>query len=106
MQTTTVPKTLELKGNLRENPLSELIREFTEARLSGSFRLAHEANKVIVYLNKGMVVFAVSNLRQHRLFEFLLQSEKITRERLKEIPDFANDIALREKLVADGTISK
>src|SRR3954466_10227209 len=100
MFTSASSANIEIKGNLQANPFVELLREFTEAKVSDSFRLAQEVHKVIVYLRKGQVVFAVSNLRQHRLFEILLQSNQITKDVLSEIPDFTNDMALGETLVA------
>jgi curved DNA-binding protein CbpA len=102
----TATDNLELKGSLQTNPLVELLREFTEAKLSGSFRLSHEGCKIIVYLRNGSIVFAVSNLRQHKLFEILLQSNKITKAMLAEISDFTNDFALSEALTAKEIISK
>lgn len=102
----TAPSNLEIKGSLAENPFAEVLCEFSEARLSGSFRLSNEAHKVIVYLKQGDIVFAVSNLRQHRLFDILLQSGKIQKEILGEIKDFTNDMALAEALRAKAVLSK
>lgn len=102
----TSPNNLEIRGNLSEHPLAELLVEAAEARLSGSFRLiaGGETQKTIVYLRDGAPVFAVSNARRHRLFEALLQSGRLTKEQITEIEDFANDQALGAALVAAGRI--
>ena len=68
------PNNLEIQGSLHEHPLAELLVEAATARLSGSFRLGSHAQKAMIYLRGGEIVFAVSNARRHRLFEMLLQS--------------------------------
>ena len=100
------PNNHEIKGSFHTNPFAELLREITEAKLSGSFRLSHEANKVVVYLKQGQVVFAVSNLRQHRLFEILLNSDRISKDILAEITDFTNDFVFSETLISREILSK
>jgi len=89
---------LEIKGNLREHPLAELLIEIFQAKLTGSMRISNAAQKTIVYFDTGDLVFAVSNSRSSRLFEMLLREEKMTKEQLAAIPDFTNDMALRENL--------
>ena len=39
----------------------------------------------MIYVRDGEVVFAVSNQRQHRIFEMLLQDAAITKQQLVEI---------------------
>ena len=58
-------------GQLSERPLAELIREIIDGDLSGAIRLSRPPAKVVVYFEKGKVVFAASNLRAHRLREVL-----------------------------------
>jgi curved DNA-binding protein CbpA len=101
----TSPNKLEIRGNLAEHPLAELLVEAIEARLSGSFRLASDARKAMIYLRDGAVVFAASNARRHRLFEMLLESGRATREQIIAINDFANDQTLGAALVADGALT-
>jgi curved DNA-binding protein CbpA len=94
--------TSEIKGTLQESPFAELLAETAQSNLGGSFRLIHEEEKAIIYLSKGQVVYAVSNHRQHRLFEVLLRSNQITRESLTKIPEFTNDLALAKNLVKNN----
>lgn len=94
----TAQNHLEIKGDLRTHPFAELLWETSEAKLTGSFRLAFEANKVIVYLIAGKVVFAVSNARRHRLFEMLLRENALSKEQLVEIPNFTGDLELAANL--------
>lgn len=100
------PNNEEIKGTFQENPFAELLIEAAQSHLSGSFRLAHHDEKAIFYLKKGEIIFAVSNLRQHRLFDLLLQTNKISRESLAEIPNFTNDLELGQNLVAKEILSK
>jgi curved DNA-binding protein CbpA len=92
------PNHLEITGNLTAHPLAELLVEIMQARLNGSLRLSHHNSKTIIYLRGGDVVFAVSNQRQHRIFEILLQTAAITKQQLVEIPEFTNDLALADAL--------
>jgi curved DNA-binding protein CbpA len=92
------PKNLEIAGNLSEHPLAELLIEILQARLDGSLRLTHHDHKAIIYFNLGEIVFAVSNQRQHRIFEMLLQADMITKQKLVAIPEFTNDLALTKEL--------
>lgn len=100
------PNNEEIKGTFQENPFAELLIEAAQSNLSGSFRLAHHDEKAIFYLKKGEIIFAVSNLRQHRLFDLLLQTNKISRESLAEIPNFTNDLELGQNLVAKEILPK
>jgi Flp pilus assembly protein TadD len=102
----TSPNKLEVKGNLRERPFAELLTEAAESRLDGSFRLAAKDRKAIVYLRGGEVVFAVSNAREHRLFEMLLRDGKITREQLADFPNFASDMELSQSLAEKNVLNQ
>lgn len=97
---------LETKGNLRANPLAELLTEISQNKLNGSLRLSNEAQKIAVYFDAGETVFAVSNARQHRLFERLLQAGKLTKEQLVIIPEFTNDLALNDFLQKNDLLEK
>lgn len=97
---------LEIKGTLSEHPFAELLAETTEAGISGSFRLSDGDKKTIIYLNQGAVVFAVSNLREHRLFAIALSEGKIEEESLRGIQNVGNDMELSGQLVDKGIMSQ
>src|SRR5947199_301890 len=59
------------QGQLQTNPPVELIREIGEKRASGALRLSRARAKAAIYFETGAIVFAASNLRPHRLLEFL-----------------------------------
>ena len=71
-----------MKGRLSEHPLAELIREISEAGLSGALRLARERARAALYFGAGPLVSARSNLRPHRLPESLVRWGVIPAERL------------------------
>lgn len=100
------PKNLEITGNLNEHPFAELLIEILQARLDGSLRLTHHDQKAVIYFNFGKIVFAVSNQRQHRIFEILLQSASISKPQLLEISEFTNDLALAKSLKEKGLFSE
>jgi len=62
------------EGNLAEKSLGELIREVQDESGSGALRLSRERAKTVIYFEDGDIVFAVSNIRAHRLIEFLKRS--------------------------------
>lgn len=96
----------ELKGTFQETPFAELLTEVAQSGLSGSFRLAHLETKAIVYVNNGEIAFAVSNLRQHRLYQILLQNNKIEKDTLAQIPNFTNDLELSQILIDKDILDK
>jgi hypothetical protein len=103
----TQQNNLETSGTLREHTPAELFVELTRANLNGSLRLENAGGqKTIVYFDAGEAVFAISNARRFRLFETLLTENKITKERLASIADYANDTALRENLIKENLLSK
>jgi curved DNA-binding protein CbpA len=80
------------------HPLAELLVEILQSRLNGSLRLSHHNSKTIIYVREGEVVFAVSNQRQHRIFEMLLEAGTLTKEQIVAIPEFTNDMVLAKYL--------
>ena len=62
-------------GQLENNSLAELVREIGAQGLSGALRLSNDKAKAVVYCESGGVVFAASNLRAHRLSDFLKRSQ-------------------------------
>jgi curved DNA-binding protein CbpA len=101
----TSPNKLEVKGNLHERPFAELLTEAAESRLDGSFRLAAKDRKAVIYLRGGEIVFAVSNAREHRLFEMLLRDGRIAREQLADFPNFASDMELSQSLAEKNVLN-
>jgi hypothetical protein len=97
---------LDTTGSLRINPLAELLIEIAQIKLNGSLRITNASHKIGIYFDAGETVFAVSNARQHRLFELLLKAGKITKEELLVIPEFTNDLALKEFLLQNRLFEK
>ena len=102
----TSTNNLDLQGNFIAFPLAELLVEITQARLDGSLRLSHDAQKVIIYLSDGEIVFAVSNVRSSRIFDILLRENRIDKKMLSEIPSFTSDLELAKQLVKKSLFSK
>jgi curved DNA-binding protein CbpA len=102
----TSQNNLEIKGNLQDHPLAELLIEIFQVRLNGSLRLNNESQKSVIYFDAGEVVFAVSNKREFRLFEMLLRANKITKEQLLKFSDFTNDFLLGQNLIKENLFSK
>ncbi|HKX84907.1 MAG TPA: DnaJ domain-containing protein [Pyrinomonadaceae bacterium] len=81
----------EFKGDLRTNPLAELLVEISNAQLSGSLRASSGDRKAVIYLKNGTVLYAVSNAREHRLFSLLIMQKKVGADVLKGFANPTND---------------
>jgi curved DNA-binding protein CbpA len=96
----------EASGPLGKNPVCELFIEISQAGLSGSLRLENGQHKAIVYFNDGELVYAVSNARQHRVFDLLLRSGQVKKEQITACKDFTNDHMLAAWLMENGIFDK
>ena len=93
-----------MNGQLSEHPLGELIRELCEKSLSGSLRVQHERSQVVVYLEKGQIVYAASNVRRLRLGERLRKHQLANDDQLAEFADKRSDLALGAALSSGGVV--
>lgn len=101
------PHITNMTGKLNEHPLAELIREIVAEKLSGSLRLESERIKTAVYFDKGALVYATSNLRPHRLAEWLRRWRVITEAQFASLPQGGkSDAETGRALVEQGVITK
>ncbi|MFZ1702269.1 MAG: J domain-containing protein [Pyrinomonadaceae bacterium] len=97
---------LELQGNFLMHPFAELVAEIAQSRLHGSLRTSDKDKKCVVYFKSGEIVFAVSNARTSRLFDIMLERNKLGKEDLAKIPNFANDFEFAAFLKEKNYLSK
>lgn len=97
---------LEQSGKLSEVPFAEILRELDSTEICGSFRLSNEQNKIIVYLERGTVIFAVSNLRMFRLGECVVRWKLLSPEKIAGLNGVANDAELARKFVETGILNE
>ncbi len=97
---------LEIHGKIAAHPFAELIAEIGQATLSGSLRVASGPRKTMVYFAEGVIVYAASNSRQHRLFDILLRAGTIGKQELANHPNFANDVEFAGGLVSSGIVTQ
>ena len=96
-----------MTGKLNEHPLAELIREIVAENLSGSLRLESERIKTAIYFDKGALVYATSNLRPHRLAEWLRRWRVITDAQFASLPQGGkSDAETGRALVERGVMTK
>jgi curved DNA-binding protein CbpA len=96
-----------MTGKLKEHPLAELIREIVAGKLSGSLRLEQERIKTAVYFDGGNLVYATSNLRLHRLGEWLRRWRVITNGQFAALPEAGkNDAETVRALVEQKVLTK
>ena len=94
-----------MNGNLRENPLTELVREVSHKKISGRLQLQQEKAKLVIYFQSGLLIFAASNLQDLRLGAYLVKNAHITSDDLRTAGTI-KDFELAKALVASGLISK
>ena len=91
------------KGQLEQKPFAELVREIGESRSSGALRLSHGKAKAVVYCDDGVIILAASNLRAHRLADFLERHQLLNSAQAARLPEKATDDQLSALLVEAGT---
>jgi hypothetical protein len=94
----------QTEGQLSERPLAELIREIIDADLSGAIRLSNGLAKVVIYFEKGALLFASSNLRAHRLRE-VLKRNQIAERQIDEFPSGMSDEEVGAALVRQKALT-
>jgi len=92
------------KGKLANKPVAELIREFGEASASGALRLSRDRAKAVIYFENGDVAFAASNVRSHRLIEFLKRIGILDQGSVSAFSPAATDDEIFNQLVKTGRI--
>src|SRR5690349_8856628 len=94
---------VDMEGQLSEHPLAELIREISAREMSGALRLSRERAKAVIYFESGLLVFAASNLRAHRLREYLKSAGP--NDAVVGTPRTASDDELAKALMRSGKTS-
>jgi curved DNA-binding protein CbpA len=93
------------QGNLADKSLGELICEIQQSSASGALRLSRERAKTVIYFEDGVTVFAVSNIRAHRLIEFLRRSGLAAEEVLAKVPPTATDDDALALITTQGNLN-
>jgi tetratricopeptide (TPR) repeat protein len=94
-----------MNGLLSEHPLAELIHEISSKSLGGRLRLEHERVKVVAYFDNGNCIYAASNVRTLRLRDYLVKSNLISDQDLRQFNDRVSDFDLIKVLCAQNLLS-
>lgn len=92
------------EGQLQNNSPAEVIREIADKGASGALRLTRSPAKAVIYFENGDIVFAASNLRAHRLAEFLKRCEILDEKQFAELPANVTDDELPDLLIQRGSV--
>jgi curved DNA-binding protein CbpA len=92
-----------MQGQLVEHPLAELIREITATALTGALRLAQDRAQVAIYFEGGRLIFAMSNLRAHRLRE-VVKRNGLTESHVAEFPVRTPDEEIATAMLKTGLL--
>jgi curved DNA-binding protein CbpA len=93
-----------MEGLLGQSPLAELIGEINASHLWGALRISRGRVKVAVYFEDGALVFASSNLRKHRLRNFLKERLNSASKEM-QLPDTATDDEVGALLIQRGILT-
>jgi len=97
---------LEIQGNFFAHPFAELAAEIRQNGLTGSLRASYKETKTVTYFKDGNIVFAVSNRREARLFDILLRRNRLSKDEITAIPNFANDLEFAASIQKKGLLDK
>jgi hypothetical protein len=100
----TAQTNLELKGVIRAYPVAEVLREISQAELSGSLRVENGEHKAVIYFIDGEAAYAVSNERKFRLSQILISGERVEKKYLAQNRTIVSDLQLIEKIEMDGIL--
>lgn len=92
------------KGNLTDKSVGEVMCEIQATSASGALRLSRERAKTVIYFENGEAVFAVSNIRAHRLTEFLKRSGLAAKEVVANVPPTATDDDVLAQFAKQGIL--
>ena len=96
-----------MQGQLSQHPLVEIIREIIATEWSGALRLTQDRVKLVLYFDRGELVYAISNLKQYRLAESLRRAGSVTEEQLEvALAASAPDAKLAQSLLQEGIIDR
>jgi curved DNA-binding protein CbpA len=102
----TAKTNLELKGLIRAYPVAEVLREISQAELSGSLRVENGEQKAVIYFIDGESAYAVSNERKFRLSHILLSVERVEKKYLAQNRTIVTDLQLIEKIESDDVLPR
>jgi len=71
-----------MNGQLNDQPLVVLIREIYLQRLDGVIRLKHNEVRTVIYFEAGEIIYAVANLRELRLIQYIRKQNLLSDEEL------------------------
>jgi curved DNA-binding protein CbpA len=94
------------QGNLADKSLGEVICEIQDRAAAGALRVSRDRAKTVIYFEDGHAVFAVSNIRAHRLIEFLKRGGVTPEEVVANMPPATTDDDLLAELTTQGKISQ
>lgn len=94
-----------MNGQLSENPLTELIREILEKKISGRLQLQLEKVRVAIYFHSGKLDYAACNVKTLRLGHYLVQSGVITEDELRHLGTSTKDLDLARTLTSEKRLS-
>ena len=95
-----------MAGQLKNHPLTELVREITAAELSGALRLLQERARTVVYFEAGEIIYAASNIRAYRLSECVQRWNILSEPQLAGVQGKTSDLEFGSALIAAGAVSR
>lgn len=93
-------------GQLKGQPLVELIRDLYSQRRGGVLRLKHDAVRIVIYFEAGNIIYAAANLRELRLAEYVRRQNLLAEDQLQDLENNLSDLSLAASLTERGQLDQ
>lgn len=93
-----------MKGQLSQRAFAEILSELYRNRANGILTVTRDKQTKAIFVEDGSPVFALSNLAEDQLGDFLVRNNKLTAEQLAKFGSGANVQQLSQKLAESGLI--
>lgn len=94
-----------MKGQLSQQSFGEVLSELYRTRANGILTVTHDKQTKAIFIEDGSPVFALSNVAEDQLSDYLVRTGKLTSEQISQFGSGANVQQLSQKLAESGLIS-
>lgn len=94
-----------MKGQLSQRAFAEVLSELYRSHANGILTIVRDKHTKAIFVEDGNPVFALSNLAEDQLSDFLVRTKRLTAEQMSKFGSNANVQQLSQKLADSGVIS-
>ncbi len=94
-----------MKGQLSQQCFGEVLNELYRTRANGILTVTRDKQTKAIFIEDGSPVFALSNVMEDQLGDFLVRTGRLTSEQISQFGSGANVQQFSQKLAESGLIS-